>query len=236
MKRRLKNLNTAFAKLFCVSVLAFSASLLQAQPGTLRDEKAFEGYISYAVSYSGPAAEDFKLMEPPKKMDMIVKGGDFIVQMYGGAFPKSLLYINDSNRTYVVDVPKMTAYRQEKYRVRRKQPLKAIPTNDSLKVAGYMCYGFLASRPATPKTPAAKIKLYVTGKVRVNLDLFKGKDRSHAYFLIEGLQGCIPLKIVVEEPHLVTENLAVKLTRGTYETEQFRLPPGMKVKRWDSRR
>ena len=236
MKPSMKKSTTAFLKLFCVNTLVLVSGLLQAQPGTLRDEKAFEGYISYAVSYSGPAAEDFKLMEPPKKMDMILKGGDFIVQMYGGAFSKSLLYINDSNRTYVVDVPKMTAYRQEKYRVRRKQPLKAVPTNDSLKIAGHMCYGFVATRPATPKTPAAKIKLYVTGKVRVNLDLFKGKDRSHAYFLIDGLQGCIPLKIVVEEPHLITENLAVKLTRGTYELEQFRLPPGMKIKKWDSRR
>lgn len=211
----------------------FLSQTVCAQGGTLKAEKAFEGKISYDVSYSGSAAEDFQIMNPPKKMDMLFKDGDFIIHMYGGAFPKTLLYINDSNRTYVIDLEKDQAYRGEKYKRKFKTALKATPTGDSLKILNHWCYGYKVTRPANPKLKmtASTITLYITGKYRVNLELFKGKGRSQAHFLLDGLQGCIPLKVITQEEYLTTTSVATLVRAAKFKTEDFRLPPGIKVRK-----
>lgn len=221
-------------KRFLFGILFFVwAGWAWAQTGALKLEKPFEGRISYEISYTGPIAELMETAEPPKKMDMLFKDGDFIIHTYGGGFPKTLLYINDSNRTYVLDMKKNEAYRGEKYKRRFKQPLKATPTGDSLKILKHWCYGYKVQRPGNPKRKIdpATITLYITGKYRVNLDFFKDRTRSQAYFLLDGLQGCIPLKIVIQEPKLTTENTAVLVQGGKYQTENFRLPQGIKLRR-----
>jgi hypothetical protein len=229
------NLNMPRSRQLGIAILMtfVLAGGLRAQTGALKLEKPFEGRVSYDVSYTGPLAETIEITEPPKKMDMLFKDGDFIIHTYGGAFPKTLLYINDSNRTYVLDMKKGEAYRGEKYKRRFKKPLKATPTGDSLKILKHWCYGYKVERPgnAKLKIPAATITLYITGKYRVNLDYFKDRTRSQAYFLLGGVQGCIPLKVIIKEPTLTTENTAVLVQQAKYQTENFRLPQGIKLRR-----
>lgn len=199
----------------------------------------FEGSLTYEVTFKGTSAADYDLLKPNTKMDMHIRNGDFIVQMYGGAFPKTLLYINDSNRVFLVDMANKRIFRRERFRRRQADAPKAVPTGDSVQLAGVWCkgYTFFVAADAKTRRAATTTTLYASPKYRVNMSYFDGdKDRSQAYFLVDGLDGMIPLKIVVKTDELETTSLAYKVTPRALPAANFRLPEGFDRANVDYRR
>lgn len=207
-----------------------------AQPGTFEAEGYFEGLIQYSNKVSGEAAEFLRETEANTQMDLILKDGHFIIHMIGGQLEKTLLYNADSNWTYVLDPANERVFIYEKHRQRVKEQPKLTPTNDSVKVMGIWCHGYSFTKPATKKYAASTTTLYIHPKYRVNLGYYPNTDVSQAYWTLEGLDGCIPLKIVFEDESMRIENTAFRITPMKLKYEQFKLPEEWKVLKWDYRR
>lgn len=223
--------NTLAVSLFLLATLAGWG-----QGATLDATTYFEGLVQYRVTYSGEVKETFDESKVNTNMDLALRNGHFIIQMYGGTVDKTLLYNADSNWTYSIDVAEKKIYLLEKHRQRVKQQPEVTPTGDSVKVLGKWCYGYRFSKPATPKYPASTTTLYINPEYRINLAYYEGKDISQAYWSLKGLQGCIPLKIVFEDPTMRIESTAERIRPMPLREEEFRLPPGFKILRWDQRR
>lgn len=198
--------------------------------GTQSAVKSFEGIVTYAITYDGADREAVELNEPPKTLVMYIRMPDFILHTRGGRFAKSLLYINDSNRVYSIDPKNNRAFSGEKFRVRRKPPV-ATATGDSMRVLGRVCYAYRFTTPATKREPARTTTLWVHPAYRVDVSLIRPNSRAQAYFLVQGIDGCIPLRIEVAEPSLTTVTTATAITPKALPAVEFTLPKGMTVLR-----
>ena len=61
-------------------------------------ETYFEGSLNYTVEFKGEQAAQLKQNEPNTKVRMFIKDADYIVQLSGGRYPKTFVFIADSNR------------------------------------------------------------------------------------------------------------------------------------------
>jgi hypothetical protein len=222
----LKN-HIALGVLLLCSACGASQSLAQ---GTQSVIKSFQGSVQYKISYSGTDAEEVIENEPPTAMDMFIRVPDFILHTRGGRFTKTLLYINDSNRVYSIDAKNKRAFRGEKYRVRRKPPM-AVATGDSAKILGQWCYAYRYTIAKSKYSKANTTTLWVTSKYRVDVAQFRPNSRAQAYFLVQGIGGCIPLRIEVEEATLKVVTEAVTISARSFPPVEFTIPKGMKVTR-----
>lgn len=199
-------------------------------------EHFFEGLIKYQVEITGingsPSKESQAFLEkkPCKNMDMFFKDGDFIINLYNGAFPTTRLFISDSNRVYTLDVQNTRAFRFEQYDTETATPPTALPTGNQLVVAGVPCQEYKVEKPGRT------IIYYVSDKYKVNTKLFKGKTRAQAAFLTKGLDGKIPLKTIQKANGLQITTTAVKIEPQKLQKEQFRIPNGWKMSGLDLRR
>ena len=214
-------------RLGLVLVLALPLAAV-AQPNTQSVVRSFEGSVTYAITYDGADRDEVELNEPPKQLVMFIRVPDFILHTRGGRFSKSLLYINDSNRVYSIDAANNRAFRSEPYRVRRRPPT-ATPTGDSARILGRMCYAFRYSTPETKREPARTTTLWISPSLRVDASLFRENSRAQAYFLVRGLEGCIPLRIQVQEPRLTTTTEATAVSPRSLPAVEFTLPKGMSI-------
>ena len=102
----------------------------------------FEGSLNFQIELKGPDAELLRRNEPNDKMQMHFKEGDFIVNLQGGRYPKSFLYIADSNRQYTIDFDNQLAYRFSGYsdmNRRKERRSRAMPTGKTAMVNGIRC-------------------------------------------------------------------------------------------------
>lgn len=191
--------------------------------------KYFEGSLKYVIRLSGKSAADFAMSEPPKNLDMHIKDDNFIVQLYGGAKPKTFLFIGDSNHTYIIDAATKKAYYKDYFVDTVSVIPKAVPTGKSSYVGKELCVEYKVTKKDE------QTFYYVSDKYRVNLHKFDGKDEAKASFLTQGLEGRIPLKTVIKTPNLTTETVISVITPKALDAENFLIPSDFKLKPRDHR-
>lgn len=209
----------------CLALLPF---LSFGQASTQTALKSFEGTITYRITYDGADRENVEVNDPPTQLTMFIRVPDFILHTRGGRFSKSLLYINDSNRVYSIDAANNRAFRGERFRVRRRPPT-AVATGDSAKILGRMCYAYRYTTPQTKREVARTTTLWITPTLRVDVSQFRADSRAQAYFLVQGIGGCIPMRIQVDEPELTTITEATAVRAQQFRPIEFTLPKGIEI-------
>lgn len=207
--------------------LAFAQALqAQEQSGSF-----FEGTLTFSVELSGPQAQALEENKPNNKMVMHIKGGDYIIQLMGGQYPKTFMYISDSNREYVVDASNQVAYRYSPYadRIREDAPIQWKPSGKSATIQGEPCEIILA------RTPDTYFYYYVSDQYRVDLAAFPDSAQTKASFLIPGLEGRIPLKTIKKQQGLTVTTTLVAAKPQRFNPKQFLIPPSFAVRNRDYR-
>ncbi len=157
----MKKLASIFPKLLVLMALALGFQTAKAQG-------SFEGTVSYAIRVSGKDAQIFLENEPPKKMDLHVKEDNYIINLSGGRIARTLLFIGDSNETYIVDAANRRAFKETYYLDTVKTVPIAVATGKLLDVKGIACKEFLVDKPKTQE----KIYYYVSDLYKVDPTLF----------------------------------------------------------------
>lgn len=198
-----------------------------------QDTPSFEGTITYEVELKGPQANIILQNEPNTQMEMHFKDAGYITNLKGGRYPKSFIFVADSNWEYSVDFSARTAYRYSPYtdRMREKKQAepKVIKTDKTAEVLDVTCQVYKA------KVGETYFLYYVNDQYRVDLDAFPEKIRARPFFLIEGLQGRIPLKVVKRQQGLTVVQTASSIKVREFSPEQFEIPPGFTVEKRDYR-
>lgn len=197
----------------------------------------FEGSLTFNVELKGPASEMLNKNEPNNKMTMHIRGADYIVLLSGGRYPKTFLFVADSNYEYSVDMAKKEAYKYSMHgdqaraseMADRANPVIAKATGKQVEVAGVLCDEFKM------KKGDAFFTFYVSDEYRINRDLFPKMPRTKASFLIKGLDNRIPLKTIKRQKDLMVITSVVKIADKEFDPAQFNIPPGFKVKGRDYR-
>jgi len=198
------------------------------------DQPYFEGSLKFSVEYSGDLAEMLEQNEPNDELLMHIKGGNYIIQLSGGRYPKTFLFIADSNYEYSVNMSEKLAFRYSKYTDRtieaqdEPDPI-AKPTGKQKEVNGILCDEY---RLATPKTI---FYYYTNDAYRVNVDAYPEEPRSKVTWLAKGLEGRIPLETIKKQKNLMVKTTLLSLNTREFSLSQFMIPPGFKIKGRDYR-
>jgi hypothetical protein len=193
---------------------------------------SFEGSISYAIRVSGKDAQSFLENDPPKKMDLHVKEDNYIINLSGGRIPRTLLFIGDSNETYIVDAANRRAFRETYYVDTVKTVPSAVATGKVVDIKGIACKEYVVDKPKIQE----KVYYYVNDQYKVDMGLYVGMTEAKADFLTKGLEGCIPLRKVIKSPMLTTELDLMSVKKTTHAPENFLIPEGFKLKKRDPRK
>ena len=194
----------------------------------------FEGSLAFEVEFKGQLAPMLKENEPNTKLLMHLKDADYIVQLSGGRYPKTFIFVADSNVEYSMDMANKRAFRYSSYADLSKEgaktaPPKAVPTGKKEQVHGIWCeeYRVVADE--------SQFLYYVNDEYRVNLARFPSNAQSKASFLANGLEGRIPLKTIKRQQGLMAITTLTKATPREFDKEQFQIPPNFLVKNRDYR-
>ncbi|MEM7367564.1 MAG: hypothetical protein AAF587_03115 [Bacteroidota bacterium] len=196
----------------------------------------FEGSISFGVDLKGASASQIKENEPNDKLLMHLKDADYIVQLSGGRYPKTFIFVADSNREYSMDMVNKRAFRFSAHsdmnvdRKGEEEPIPvAEPTGKELEVAGVNCQEYKMNKAD------AQFLFYVSDRFRINTALYPNRPNAKVSFLAQGLQGRIPLKTIKRQKGLMVITTANKISPRKFDKEQFRIPPNFEVKNRDYR-
>jgi hypothetical protein len=219
-------------KFLSVLFFAFISSYQLLAQG--REEVAFfEGTASFSVQMKGPQAEMLKANKPNNKLQMHIKDGSYIVNLMGGEYPKTFIFVADSNFEYSMDMTNRRAYRFSMHSDLNKevseQKVFAKPTGKEMEVNGILCQEYRLKRDDIYFT------YYVNDKYRVNTGFYPENSRAKASFLAEGLEGRIPLKTIKQQKGLTVITELKKITRREFSPEQFLIPGDFIVKNRDYR-
>ncbi len=220
----MKNLASTFPKLLVLLALVIGFGTAQAQG-------SFEGSVSYAIRVSGKDAQVFLENEPPKKLDLHIKEDNYIINLSGGRIARTMLYIGDSNDTYIIDAANRRAFKETYYIDTVKTVPIAVATGKLLDIKGIACKEYMVDKPKTQE----KIFYYVSDLYKVDLALFVGKTEAKTDFMTKGLEGRIPLKKIIKTPTLTTELDLLSVKKAVHSPENFMVPKGFKIKRRDPR-
>ncbi len=197
-----------------------------------QEEPYFEGTISYEVELKGPQAPIIQENEPNTQMQMHIKGASYITVLKGGRYPKTFIFVADSNREYSVNYESKMAYRFSAYSDRVKEQKarpKAVATGQLAMVNEIECEVFKV------KTEDSYFLYFVNEAYRVNLALYPEKIRARPFFLIDGLEGRIPLKVIKKQRGLTVTQLAKTIKPKIFDEAQFKIPSNFTVKNRDLR-
>ena len=214
--------------LVCFGLLAIQASWIPVS------EDFFEGTISYDVAFSGSESPFIEANQPNTHLDMHLKGANYIITLKGGQYPKTFLFIADSNREYLVEASKGTAYKFSKfsdriYHEELDEEPKAKGIGKKAEVNGILCDIYLL------KLPDTHFAYYVNDDYRVDLSAFPDNCNSNASFLVNGLEGRIPLKTIKKQKGLTVTTTYEKIKEQEFDPKQFRIPSSFKVLNRDYR-
>jgi hypothetical protein len=214
-----------------LSILAAGMILLLAPVQSHAQQPSFEGSVNYTIRLSGKMADEMLSNNPPTKMDLHIKDDNFIINLMGGRIPRTFLFIGDSNETYIVDAGNRRAYKRTYFEDTAAVSPKAVPTGLTATVKGYTCQEYKVTY-----TDRKEIVLfYVTDEFRVDPALFANKKDAKADFLVEGLEGRIPLRKVIKTPEVVTEIDLASIKAVTHDISNFRIPEGFVLRKRDPR-
>ncbi|MCI4671415.1 MAG: hypothetical protein MRZ79_24955 [Bacteroidia bacterium] len=194
----------------------------------------FEGTLQFSVEFKGEQADLLKQNEPNDEIIMHIKEGDYIVQLRGGRYPKTFIFMADSNHEYSVNFKEKLAFKYSKYTDRtlvdkNKEKPSAKPTGKQKEINGILCEEY---RMATPKTV---FYYYVNDAYVVDLAKYPDRPRTKASWLAEGLEGKIPLQTVKKQKDLVVKTTVKSVKTKDFDPRQFQIPKGFKVKGRDYR-
>ncbi|GAB4411684.1 MAG: hypothetical protein OHK0039_17050 [Bacteroidia bacterium] len=226
-------MNQLSLRLFLPMLLPTVLLMLLAGPLRLAAQQTyFEGSVFYEVEISGAQAEALKLNEPNNRMLMHVKDADYIIQLSGGRYPKTFMFVADSNYEYSIDLTNRRAFRYSSHadlnRV-EEAPVKAVATGKEEVILGQTCQEYRVRKEG------AEFLYYVSDAYRVNTALYPPKTQAKAGFLAPGLDGRIPLRTIRKESGLIVTTTARKVTPNAFDVEQFRIPADFEVKNRDYR-
>jgi hypothetical protein len=221
----MKNLASTFPKLLVLLVLGIGFG------ATTQAQGSFEGSVSYAIRVTGKDAQVFLENEPPKKLDLHIKEDNYIINLSGGRIARTMLYIGDSNDTYIIDAANRRAFKETYYVDTVKTVPIAVATGKLVDIKGIACKEFMVDKPKTQE----KIFYYVNDLYRVDLALYVGKTEAKADFMTKGLEGRIPLRKVIKTPSLTTELDLMSIKKAVHDPENFLVPKGFKLKKRDPR-
>jgi hypothetical protein len=252
IKQRISQFSVIFAIIFLKSLAAYAqaGAAINAIPTT---EPAFCGFIDFEFKVKGEFAEELALVNDIKYMTLILREGDFIIQLYGDeiapsrnsryydaanpmhpeikqVFPTTRVFLSDSNRMYIVDAANRRVFRNESYEIDNEGIPVALPLGDSIKVLNTTCYGYKV------KKKNEEIIFYVSPKYRADLRFYPEGTAAKASFLTKGLNGCIPLKTIRKNPERTIEIVATRIQKRNLKKEEFSIPRGFKILGYDYRR
>ncbi|RMG22762.1 MAG: hypothetical protein D6730_15810 [Bacteroidetes bacterium] len=213
-------------------LLLIAFALVCGQWSAAQEIPFFEGTLTYKVSLAGPQAEVIMQNEPNTQMQMHIKGGNYITLLKGGRYPKTFMFLADSNREYSVNFSEKIAYQYSAFtdRIRReKSRPTAVNTGKTALVNGVECQVYMA------KTEDTQFLYFVNDGYRVNTSLFPPKIRARPFFLVPGLEGRIPLKVIKKQRGLTVTQEVEKIDRQEFDPEQFMIPPDFEVRKRDYR-
>ncbi len=210
----------------CICLWVLNIGVSKGQP--LQNERTyFEGTISFEVDFKGADAGFITANEPNRKMDLHLKEGDYIVNLMGGKYPKTFLFVADSNREYLVDASKQIAYRHSTYTDRiyhnEQEPPIAKNSGKKAQVNGILCDVYLMKQPDT------YFAYYVNDDYKVDLGQFPDTTNSNASFLVKGLEGRIPLKTIKKQKTLTVTTTFKEIKPQTFNPKQFLIPKSFKI-------
>jgi hypothetical protein len=191
---------------------------------------SFEGTVDYNIRVTGKDAQAFLENEPPKKMLVHVKGGNYIISLSGGRIARTMLFIADSNETYIIDAANRRAFKETYYLDTVKVMPEAKPTGKTVDIKGIACKEYLLNRQGE------QVFYYVSDLYRVDLKLYDGKTEAKADFMTRGLEGRIPLRKVIKSPNLETMLDLNSVKKTVHAPENFQIPAGFKIKKRDPRK
>lgn len=206
-----------------ILALAFLPLLSFAQDGY------FQGTFDYRISVTGKGSSDFLVNEPAQKMLMHVSAPNYIIHLYEARYPKSFLYIADSNQTYSLDAANKRAFRKTRFVDTTSTPPVARKTGKTAVVKGITCDEYVT------KKPKMHTFFYVCDQYRVDTTVYDTLTEAKANFLVRGLGGRIPIRTIIKQPGLVITTTAVTMKRKNIDPANFVIPMGWKVKGRDNR-
>lgn len=213
---------------FFLFLMSFAPMFMRAQ-----NTDFFEGTIEYSVEVKGSESQMLLENEPNTKMQMHVKDNNYIVKLQGGRYPKTFIFVADSNYEYSIDMKEMRAFRSSAYNNKGMVPMyKRTPAKSTEKqetINGIECTIYKAVHDS------AYFTFWVSDKYRVNRELYKGKGRAQASFLVPGLNGMIPIKMVKVDKGLTMTLVMKSIKAEKFPKEQFLIPKEFTVKKRDFR-
>lgn len=197
----------------------------------------FEGSIHFKVKMSGEEAEMLELNKPNNEMNMHLRGGNYIVQLYGGEYPKQFMFVADSNFEYSIDMTNQRAYRfsphsdinRSTHQTEKAKTYIAMPTGKTETIQGFECEEFKMVKEGVV------FFYYVNDEIKVDLDAYPDPCRAKAAFLVDGLDGRIPLKTIRKTKQITVVTIADKVQRREFDDTQFMIPADFEVKMRDYR-
>ena len=222
--------NTAFLllSLLILSNTAMAQSTMGAK-SMPSQEQFFEGTIDYRIVVTGKGATDFLMNEPAQKMRMQIKAPNYIIHLFEARYPKSFLFIADTNQTYSLDFTNKRAFRKTRYVDTTTVVPIAKATGKTSMVKGITCQEYVIKKPKMHSF------FYVCDQYRVDTTLFDSLDNAKANFLVRGLGGRIPLKTVIKQPGLTITTSMDSKKREKLPAQGFLIPEGWVVKGRDNR-
>ncbi len=218
------------------SVCFFSLVLMLHWAGAQPVEGAFfTGVAKYKIQFKGndEIASFIEANEPNDQLTLMVGEGDYIVKLDGGEYPKTFMFIADSNREYSIDMAGQRAFRHSAHSdlIRDTNQVEPVakPTGRSKPVGEYTCQEYRL------QTDDAVFFYYVTDEFRVNLDAFPEEPRSKAMFLAKGLEGRLPLRTVKRTKQLAVETSLESIQPRVFQEGAFSIPDHFTVKGRDVR-
>lgn len=222
---------TTFSTHLLISLLCILSTYTYGQG---EEVPSFEGTINYEVKFSGAMAENLRVNEANNELLIHMKDGDYIINLKGGRYPKTFMYVNKKDMEYSIDVSEKKAFVYSSHtdlnrETHKEKPPIAQYSGKSAEVNGVMCDIYRMKKGDDFFT------FFVTDQYRVNIDFFEGKKRAKPLFLVEGLEGKIPLKIIRKTPNLTVITQVKKFTPRSFSTEQFEVPVDFEVSKRDYR-
>lgn len=213
-------------KLLAMMVLAIGMAL----PASA--QKTFNGTFSYAIRLTGKESQAILENDPPKKMDLHIRDGNYIISITGGRIPRTIVFISDSNETYIIDAANRRAFRETYFLDTMTVAPTAVPTGETKEIKGIVCQEYLVEKPELQQ----RIYYYVNDEYRVDMKAYEGKTEAKTDFMTLGLDGRIPIRKVIKSPGLYTELDMISTKVKLHDMENFQVPPGFKLKKRDPRK
>lgn len=204
-------------------------SFLIAQNGEI---PFFEGTLTYQVKFNGASADAIRMNEPNNELELHIKDGSYIVNLKGGRYPKTFLYLNDRDVEVSINMQEKKAYKYSPHTDLNREN-KEVPVAEfadkTAEVFGTTCDVYRM------KKDNAYFLFYVSDDYRVDLKFYEDKKRAKPFFLVKGLEGRIPLKIVKKTKDLTVVTLIQNINLREFDKEQFELPKGFEISNRDYR-